>query len=78
MVYSGTIVSAGAGTGVVTATGARTEIGRIQSLIADVETIDTPLIRKLARFGRQLSLAILGMAALMIVIGKLFHQFSVD
>jgi magnesium-transporting ATPase (P-type) len=78
MVYSGTIVSAGTGTGVVTATGASTEIGRIQSLIADVETIDTPLTRKLARFGRQLSLAILGMAALMLVIGKLLHQFSVS
>jgi magnesium-transporting ATPase (P-type) len=78
MVYSGTIVSAGAGTGVVTATGASTEIGRIQTLIADVETIDTPLTRKLARFGRQLSLAILGMAALMLVIGKLIHQFSVS
>lgn len=78
MVYSGTIVSAGAGTGVVTATGASTEIGRIQSLIADVETIDTPLTRKLARFGRQLSLAILAVAALMLVIGKLVHQFSVN
>src|SRR5262245_14971901 len=77
MVYSGTIVSAGAGTGVVTATGAGTEIGRIQSLIADVETIETPLTRKLDRFGRQLSLGILGMAALMLVIGKLIHQFSV-
>jgi len=77
MVYSGTIVSAGAGTGVVTATGASTEIGRIQSLIADVDTIDTPLTRKLARFGRQLSLAILGAAALMLIIGKLVHQFAV-
>lgn len=78
MVYSGTIVSAGAGIGVVTATGSRTEIGRIQSLIADVQTVDTPLTRKLARFGRQLSLVILGMAALMLIIGKLLHQFSVS
>jgi magnesium-transporting ATPase (P-type) len=78
MVYSGTIVSAGTGTGVVTATGTSTEIGRIQSMIADVETIDTPLTRKLARFGRQLSVGILGMAALMLVIGKLLHQFSVS
>ncbi|OBK78490.1 HAD-IC family P-type ATPase [Mycobacterium sp. 1274761.0] len=78
MVYSGTIVAAGAGTGVVTATGTATEIGRIQSLIADVETIDTPLTRKLARFGRQLSLGILGMAALMLIVGRLIHQFSVS
>ncbi|OMB79871.1 cation-translocating P-type ATPase [Mycolicibacterium conceptionense] len=78
MVYSGTIVAAGSGTGVVTATGTSTEIGRIQSLIADVETIETPLTRKLARFGRQLSVGILGAAAVMLVIGKLVHQFTVD
>ncbi|BBY17784.1 cation-translocating P-type ATPase [Mycolicibacterium litorale] len=78
MVYSGTIVAAGSGTGVVTATGSSTEIGRIQSLIADVQTIDTPLTRKLARFGRQLSVGILGMAALMLVIGKLLHEFSIS
>lgn len=78
MVYSGTIVAAGSATGVVTATGTHTEIGRIQSLIADVETIDTPLTRKLARFGRQLSVGILGAAAVMLVIGKLVHQFTVS
>ncbi|MFV8053946.1 cation-translocating P-type ATPase [Mycobacterium sp. 48b] len=78
MVYSGTIVAAGSATGVVTATGTSTEIGRIQSLIADVETIDTPLTRKLARFGRQLSVGILGAAAVMLVIGKLVHQFTVS
>ncbi|OFB40099.1 carbonate dehydratase [Mycolicibacterium sp. (ex Dasyatis americana)] len=78
MVYSGTIVAAGSGTGVVTATGTSTEIGRIQSLIADVESIETPLTRKLARFGRQLSVGILGAAAVMLVVGKLVHQFTVD
>ncbi|MGV0780505.1 HAD-IC family P-type ATPase [Mycolicibacterium sp. XJ775] len=78
MVYSGTIVAAGSATGVVTATGTHTEIGRIQSLIADVETIDTPLTRKLARFGRQLSVGILGAAAVMLVVGKLVHQFTVS
>ena len=78
MVYSGTIVAAGSATGVVTATGTHTEIGRIQSLIADVETVDTPLTRKLARFGRQLSVGILGAAAVMLVIGKLVHQFTVS
>lgn len=78
MVYSGTIASAGTGVGVVTATGSATEIGRIQSLIADVEGIDTPLTRKLAQFGSRLSVVILGMAAVMLVVGRLLHEFSVD
>src|SRR5690606_13016574 len=47
MVYSGTIVVAGTGVGVVTATGTATEIGRIQTLITEIEGIDTPLTRKL-------------------------------
>ncbi|QZT63244.1 HAD-IC family P-type ATPase [Mycolicibacterium austroafricanum] len=78
MVYSGTIVVAGTGVGVVTATGTATEIGRIQTLISEVEGIDTPLTRKLAQFGRQLSILILAMAAVMLVIGRLIHEFSVD
>lgn len=78
MVYSGTIVAAGTGVGVVTATGAATEIGRIQTMIADIKGIDTPLTRRLAQFGRQLSLIILAMAAVMLVIGRLIHQFSIN
>ena len=78
MVYSGTIVTVGTGIAVVTATGQATEIGRIQSLIAEVESLDTPLTRKLAQFGTQLSLIILAMAAVMLLIGRLIHNFSVD
>ncbi|BBX15457.1 carbonate dehydratase [Mycolicibacterium duvalii] len=78
MVYSGTIVAAGTGVGVVTATGTATEIGRIQTLISEVEGIDTPLTRKLEQFGRQLSVLILAMAAVMLVIGRVFHEFTVD
>jgi magnesium-transporting ATPase (P-type) len=76
MLFSGTIVATGQGVGVVTATGGRTEIGRIQSLIAEVDHLDTPLSRQLARFGRTLSLGILGMAAFMLVIGRVIHDFE--
>ncbi|GIG35946.1 carbonate dehydratase [Cellulomonas pakistanensis] len=77
MLFSSTIVSAGTGVGVVTATGAGTEIGRIQSLIAEVDHLETPLSRKLAAFGKALSLGILAMAALMLVIGRVIHQWDV-
>src|SRR3546814_19786093 len=49
--FSGTLVSAGQGAGVVTATGSATEIGRISALIAGVETVTTPLLRQIKRFG---------------------------
>lgn len=76
MLYSGTIVAVGTGIGVVTATGAGTEIGRIQSMIAEVDHLDTPLSRQLARFGKTLSLGILAMAAFMLVIGRVIHDFE--
>lgn len=77
MLYSSTIVTVGTGTGVVTATGGGTEIGRIQSLIAGVDHLDTPLSRKLAAFGKTLSVGILAMAGVMLVIGRVIHQWDV-
>ncbi|MFE4726000.1 cation-translocating P-type ATPase [Microbacterium sp. NPDC056736] len=73
MAFSGTIVSAGQGRGVVTATGATTELGRIQSLAEEAETLATPLTRQLDGFGRILTLVILGMAAVMMMIGRFLH-----
>lgn len=76
MLYSSTIVAVGTGVGVVTATGTGTEIGRIQSMIAEVDHLDTPLSKKLAAFGKALSLGILAMAALMLVIGRVIHDWD--
>ena len=43
MVFGGTLITAGQGRGVVTATGSRTEIGRISGMLSDVEVLTTPL-----------------------------------
>ncbi|TAN81621.1 MAG: cation-transporting P-type ATPase [Gallionella sp.] len=64
MAYSGTLVVYGQARGVVVATGAATEIGRISGLIAAVSSLETPLLRQMARFGRQLTAVILLLAAL--------------
>jgi magnesium-transporting ATPase (P-type) len=47
MVYSGTLVTQGQGVGVVVATGAATEIGRISRMLSAVEEVKTPLLRQL-------------------------------
>ena len=47
MAYSGTLVTSGLGRGVVVATGADTEIGRISGMLSTVETLTTPLIRQM-------------------------------
>ena len=76
MVYSGTLVAAGIGTGVVTATGARTELGRITRLITEIETLETPLTRQMTAFGRVLAVIILIMAVGMLGIGWFVHNFA--
>ena len=40
MAYSGTLVTHGQGTGIVVATGAGTEIGRISAMLAEVQTME--------------------------------------
>ncbi|QAY60880.1 HAD family hydrolase [Microbacterium protaetiae] len=74
MAFSGTIVSAGQGRGIVTGTGMHTEIGTIQALVGDAGSLDTPLTKQLDDFGRKLTLVILGMAAIMLAIGRFVHQ----
>jgi magnesium-transporting ATPase (P-type) len=78
MAYSGTLVAAGTGLGVVTATGTGTELGRISRMMAEVESLATPLTRQMAAFGKVLSFAILGMAIVMFLIGWLLHGLGID
>lgn len=73
MAFSGTIVAAGEGRGIVTGTGTRTEIGRIQALVGEAGHLDTPLTRQLGAFGRVLTLVIVGMAVVMMLIGTFLH-----
>ncbi len=67
--YSGTLVSHGQGAGVVIATGVQSEIGRISTLVSEVESITTPLLRQIDQFGRWLTFAILGLAVITFFFG---------
>jgi magnesium-transporting ATPase (P-type) len=75
MAYSGTMISVGRGIGVVTATGSTTELGRINTMISEVETLATPLTRQMTSFGRILSVVIVSLAALLFFVGRLLHGF---
>ncbi len=76
MAYSGTLVTYGQGSGLVVATGEHTEIGRISSLLSQVEPLTTPLLRQLASFSRWLTLAILTVAVLTFSFGVLVHGYA--
>ncbi|RYH12217.1 cation-transporting P-type ATPase [Tropicimonas sp. IMCC6043] len=69
MMYSGTLVGAGTGRGVVVATGPDTEIGRISGMLSEVETLTTPLVRQMDVFARWLTLFILLVAATLLAYG---------
>jgi magnesium-transporting ATPase (P-type) len=73
MLFSSSLVAAGSGVGVVTATGADAEIGRITTMLSDIETFDTPLTRQITAFGKKLAIVIALMAVVMVAIGKLLH-----
>jgi len=66
MAFSGTLVSTGQGIGIVVATGANTELGRISHLLSDLEQLSTPLLKQIAQLSRWLTGFIL-LAALMIL-----------
>jgi magnesium-transporting ATPase (P-type) len=78
MVHSGTLIAAGTGTGVVVATGQDTEIGKVQTMISQVEGVDTPLTRSLDALGKKLAVVILVMTLVMILIGRGLHAFGVS
>lgn len=78
MTYSSTLVTYGTGTGVVTAIGDGTEIGRISELVSSAEVLATPLTRKIAHFSGTLLYVILGMAALTFVVGMLHGESWFD
>lgn len=63
LLFSGTLVVAGQARGVVVATGAATEIGKVSTMLAAVETLETPLIRLMNRFARQVTMLVLILSA---------------
>ncbi len=58
MAFSGTMVVSGRATGVVVTTGSKTELGRINQLLADVSPLETPLLRQIKKFGYAITAAI--------------------
>ena len=69
MAYSGTFVTYGQAQGVVVATGVRTELGKIGTLVNQLQLVATPLMAQLDRFARVISTFIVSVGALAFVYG---------
>lgn len=76
MAFSGTLVTHGQGTGVVVATGAKTELGRISKMVSDVEPETTPLLRQIAHFGRWLTFIIAVISVATFVFGVWVRDYA--
>jgi Ca2+-transporting ATPase len=73
MAFKGTLVTHGRAEGLVVATGVHTELGRVAGLLRDTEERSTPLQRRLADFGKRLSLVVLAICAVMFGVGVLLR-----
>lgn len=78
MAYSGTLVTAGQGTGIVVATGQATEIGKINKMLGNEDSLQTALGKKLERFSRMLALIILGVAVAIFLFGYYVQNITAN
>jgi Ca2+-transporting ATPase len=69
MLFKGTTLTRGSGTGVVVATGLATELGRVSQLVDEAEPGSSPLEQKLARLSTQLVWVTLLLTALLAGVG---------
>ncbi|MBD2296711.1 HAD-IC family P-type ATPase [Anabaena sphaerica FACHB-251] len=71
MIYKGTLVINGQGIAAVVATGKFTEMGKIQELVSEAKTTQTPLAKQLDQVGSQLVLIGMGLCGLVFGLGLL-------
>jgi len=69
MGFNGTFITSGQGIGIITATGDKTELGKIAELLQDVAEVTTPLTRRLAAFSRTLTIVIIAGCVLIFTFG---------
>ena len=74
LAFMGTAATSGSGWGVVVATGPRTQIGRIAEQVSEAETTRTPLQLRIDRLSRWITVAILGVAAVAMLVGVLIGR----
>jgi magnesium-transporting ATPase (P-type) len=74
MAYAGTVVSFGQARGLVVATGQETEIGRIGTLVGEVQSLVTPLTRRLDQFARQITGFIVALGLLTFLFGHFLRD----
>lgn len=76
LVLSGSLAVRGLGWVRITATGQQSTMGQLAHLLQSVEREKTPLERRLAKFGRQVAICVIGLAVLVLVAGVATQGFN--
>ena len=76
MAFSGTMIVSGQAKGVVVATAACTQIGLISGMLAEVETLTTPLVRQMSLFAQWLTALILLSGVLLLAYGFFVQHYE--
>lgn len=76
MAYSGTLVVFGQATAIVVAIGAKTELGKINRMLAEIRNLSTPLLRQINYFGRVLAIVILSAVAVIFLLGTWWKGYA--
>jgi len=74
MVFSGSFVTYGRGSFLVTGIGMKTEVGKIAELLKEAKEKKTPLQSNLDQFGKKLSIGIVIICAILFVINVMRHE----
>jgi len=72
MAYSSSMVTYGRGRGVVIATGMKTEVGKIASMLQQAEETETPMSRRLDQLGKILGTVALIICGLIFLVGVVY------
>lgn len=78
MAHMGTSVTYGRASGLVTATGMDTQMGKIAHQLANTQSDTTPLQKKLNQISQVISMAVITIAALIFVVGLISGREALD
>jgi len=73
-VFMATHITYGRGRAVITSTGMKTEFGKVAEMVQAVETVETPLKQKLAKFAKKLGIIIVAVCAIIFAL-ELYELF---
>ena len=78
MVFTGTVVTGGRATAVVTETGMNTEFGKIAGMVQSIVVEEPPLKQKIEKMGRQLGAISVILCIWVFLIGVFVHKFDLE